>query len=83
MNARAAEDRRQEDAAHASADGRVRAVIDRVIPEIDGGRFAVKRVVGDRMVVEAARLRRRPRRARVRCCATATSADGDWTRSRR
>jgi starch synthase (maltosyl-transferring) len=34
-------------------DGRVRAVIDRVIPEVDGGRFAVKRVVGDTMVVEA------------------------------
>jgi starch synthase (maltosyl-transferring) len=31
----------------------VRAVIDRVIPEIDCGRFAVKRVVGDRMIVEA------------------------------
>jgi starch synthase (maltosyl-transferring) len=31
----------------------VRAVIDRVIPEIDCGRFPVKRVVGDRMVVEA------------------------------
>jgi len=28
-------------------------VIDRVYPEIDGGRFAVKRIVGDRMVVEA------------------------------
>jgi starch synthase (maltosyl-transferring) len=34
-------------------DGRKRAVIDRVIPEVDGGRFAVKRVVGDTMVVEA------------------------------
>src|SRR5688572_14965372 len=30
-----------------SGDGRIRAIIDRVIPEIDGGRFAVKRVVGD------------------------------------
>jgi starch synthase (maltosyl-transferring) len=35
------------------ADGRIRAVIDRVIPEIDGGRFAVKRIVGDVMAVEA------------------------------
>src|SRR5688572_9665482 len=35
------------------ADGRVRAVIDKVIPEVDGGRFPVKRVVGDTMVVEA------------------------------
>ncbi|MEN3352096.1 MAG: hypothetical protein V7640_254, partial [Betaproteobacteria bacterium] len=31
----------------------MRAVIDRVIPEIDCGRFAVKRVIGDRMIVEA------------------------------
>jgi starch synthase (maltosyl-transferring) len=36
-----------------SADGRVRAVIDAVRPSIDGGRFAVKRVAGDAMVVEA------------------------------
>jgi starch synthase (maltosyl-transferring) len=35
------------------ADGRLRAVIDRVLPEIDGGRFPAKRVVGDSMVVEA------------------------------
>ncbi|MES2564562.1 MAG: alpha-1,4-glucan--maltose-1-phosphate maltosyltransferase [Pseudomonadota bacterium] len=35
------------------AEGRVRAVIDRVIPEVDGGRFAVKRVIGDTMIVEA------------------------------
>lgn len=35
------------------ADGRVRAVVDAVRPSIDGGRFAIKRVVGDEMVVEA------------------------------
>ncbi|MGZ8263647.1 MAG: alpha-1,4-glucan--maltose-1-phosphate maltosyltransferase [Burkholderiales bacterium] len=35
------------------AEGHVRAVIDRVLPEIDGGRFPVKRIVGDTMVVEA------------------------------
>src|SRR3954469_4045629 len=34
-------------------DGRIRAVIDKVIPEIDCGRFAVKRIVGDTMTVEA------------------------------
>src|SRR5687768_14112993 len=34
-------------------DGRVRAVIDRVTPEIDCGRFSVKRIAGDRMEVEA------------------------------
>jgi starch synthase (maltosyl-transferring) len=33
--------------------GRQRVVIEGVAPEIDGGRFAVKRVVGERVVVEA------------------------------
>jgi starch synthase (maltosyl-transferring) len=35
------------------ADGRVRAVIENLSPAVDGGRFAVKRIVGDRVVVEA------------------------------
>ncbi len=34
-------------------DGRPRAVIDAVRPSVDGGRFAVKRCVGDRVAVEA------------------------------
>jgi starch synthase (maltosyl-transferring) len=34
-------------------DGRVRAVVETVTPCIDGGRFAVKRIVGDAVVVEA------------------------------
>ncbi|NDP39614.1 MAG: alpha-1,4-glucan--maltose-1-phosphate maltosyltransferase [Rhodoferax sp.] len=34
-------------------DGRVRAVIDAVLPNVDGGRFAVKRVVGESMAVTA------------------------------
>ena len=34
-------------------EGRVRAVIDAVRPSVDGGRFAVKRIAGDRCVVEA------------------------------
>ena len=34
-------------------DGRRRVVIDRVFPEIDGGRFPVKRVEGDQLTVEA------------------------------
>ncbi len=34
-------------------EGRCRAVIESVTPEIDGGRFAIKRIVGDRVVVEA------------------------------
>ncbi|MCO5122550.1 MAG: DUF3416 domain-containing protein, partial [Rhizobacter sp.] len=35
------------------ADGRVRVVIESVTPAVDGGRFPVKRVVGDTIVVEA------------------------------
>jgi starch synthase (maltosyl-transferring) len=34
-------------------DGRRRVVIEAISPEIDGGRFPAKRVVGDRVVVEA------------------------------
>ncbi len=34
-------------------DGRVRAVIEAVTPSVDGGRFAIKRIVGERVVVEA------------------------------
>jgi starch synthase (maltosyl-transferring) len=34
-------------------DGRIRAVIEGVAPAVDGGRFAVKRVVGDSVEVEA------------------------------
>ena len=53
MNDRAARKAVRQSSGRAAADGRMRAVIDRVIPELDGGRFPVKRVVGDRMVVEA------------------------------
>ncbi|MEO8158675.1 MAG: alpha-1,4-glucan--maltose-1-phosphate maltosyltransferase [Betaproteobacteria bacterium] len=35
------------------ADGRARAVIDAVLPAVDGGRFAVKRVVGESLRVTA------------------------------
>ena len=35
------------------ADGRQRVIIARVSPEIDGGRFAIKRVVGEAVIVEA------------------------------
>jgi starch synthase (maltosyl-transferring) len=35
------------------ADGRVRAVIDRVLPEVDCGRFPAKRIIGDTVVIEA------------------------------
>jgi starch synthase (maltosyl-transferring) len=36
-----------------AVDGRVRVVIEGVSPAVDGGRFAAKRVIGDRVVVEA------------------------------
>ena len=35
------------------AEGRVRAVVERVLPSFDGGRFPVKRSVGDRVDVTA------------------------------
>jgi starch synthase (maltosyl-transferring) len=34
-------------------DGRIRVIIEGVRPEIDGGRFPIKRAVGEKMVVEA------------------------------
>jgi len=36
-----------------AGDGRMRAVIERVTPSVDNGRFAAKRIVGDAVVVEA------------------------------
>jgi starch synthase (maltosyl-transferring) len=35
------------------AEGRVRAVIDAVLPNVDGGRFAAKRIAGEAVAVEA------------------------------
>jgi starch synthase (maltosyl-transferring) len=40
-------------AMHKPADGRKRVVIEGVEPEIDAGRFAIKRIVGDEVEVEA------------------------------
>ncbi|PZP58914.1 MAG: hypothetical protein DI596_07270, partial [Azospira oryzae] len=34
-------------------DGRVRAAIENVRPEVDCGRFPIKRVIGEQVVVEA------------------------------
>ncbi|MFC2021480.1 maltotransferase domain-containing protein [Chloroflexota bacterium] len=34
-------------------DGRKRVIIEKINPEIDGGRFPVKRIIGDELVVEA------------------------------
>ncbi|HSG63858.1 MAG TPA: maltotransferase domain-containing protein, partial [Gammaproteobacteria bacterium] len=48
------EPRRSRNARASKADdGRRRAVIEGVAPEIDGGRFAIKRVLGDLLEVEA------------------------------
>ncbi|HWG69472.1 MAG TPA: alpha-1,4-glucan--maltose-1-phosphate maltosyltransferase [Steroidobacteraceae bacterium] len=41
------------DATQAVREGRARAVIDAVLPAVDGGRFPVKRVAGERVAVEA------------------------------
>ncbi|HVT30048.1 MAG TPA: maltotransferase domain-containing protein, partial [Lacipirellulaceae bacterium] len=35
------------------SDGRCRVVVENVEPRVDGGRFPIKRVVGDRVIVEA------------------------------
>jgi starch synthase (maltosyl-transferring) len=41
------------DATAAIAEGRVRAVIDAVLPNVDGGRFPAKRIAGEAVTVEA------------------------------
>src|ERR1700733_1010036 len=41
------------DAVGTRDDGRVRAVIDALSPRVDGGRFAAKRIAGERVCVEA------------------------------
>ena len=47
------------------ADGRRRVVIESLSPQIDCGKYPIKRVVGEKVVVEANRVRRRPRPGRV------------------
>lgn len=34
-------------------EGRIRVIIESVTPEIDGGRFPIKRIAGDEICVEA------------------------------
>jgi len=41
------------DGSEFQVDGRRRVVIEHVRPEVDGGRFPVKRVVGQSVIVEA------------------------------
>ena len=38
---------------NAPTDGRRRAIVEGVTPQLDGGRFPVKRIVGERLVIEA------------------------------
>ncbi|HYI21626.1 MAG TPA: alpha-1,4-glucan--maltose-1-phosphate maltosyltransferase [Candidatus Limnocylindrales bacterium] len=60
-------------------DGRRRAVIENVTPRVDDGRFPVKRIVGDRMVVEADAFADGHDEVRVvlRWCGPAAD-DGEW-----
>jgi starch synthase (maltosyl-transferring) len=51
--AKAASSKVSETSSTKPANGRSRVVVEGVTPQIDGGRFAVKRVVGDQMRVEA------------------------------
>lgn len=53
MTSRAREDRTTPKIGQFPVQGRARAVIEGVSPEIDAGRFPIKRVVGDRVIVEA------------------------------
>ncbi|MGE0392761.1 MAG: alpha-1,4-glucan--maltose-1-phosphate maltosyltransferase [Vicinamibacterales bacterium] len=48
-----AADRTRRRLAPADADGRCRVVVERVLPEIDAGRFAIKRTIGERVDVTA------------------------------
>lgn len=61
----------------AQTDGRVRAVIDSVRPCVDGGRFAIKRIEGDRVSVEADCFTDGHDALRVMLCWRKTSAS-DW-----
>ncbi|ULA58284.1 MAG: Alpha-1,4-glucan:maltose-1-phosphate maltosyltransferase [Nitrospira sp.] len=45
--------REKQVASHALGEGRLRVAIEHVEPELDGGRYPVKRVVGDTIIVEA------------------------------
>jgi starch synthase (maltosyl-transferring) len=41
------------DGTAAIAEGRVRAVIDAILPTVDGGRFPAKRIAGESVAIEA------------------------------
>ena len=48
------------------------------MPAVDGGRFAVKRIVGDRVEVEADCFTDGHDIARVPCCATGARTTSEW-----
>ncbi len=60
----------------ALADGRVRVVIENVQPAVDGGRFPIKRIAGDEVIVEADCFA--DGHDVVACLLKWRSADSDW-----
>ena len=59
-------------------EGRRRAVIENVTPQVDGGRFPVKRVVGDTLVVEADVFADGHDEVRARLAWSRGGDDGEW-----
>lgn len=63
---------------HPKFDGRQRAVVQRVTPEVDGGRFAIKRTLGEAVNVEADAFA--DGHDQVRCCLRfRRQGEPDWT----
>lgn len=63
---------------HPNFDGRQRAVVQRVTPEVDGGRFPIKRTIGEAVIVEADAFA--DGHDQVRCSLRfRRQGDADWT----
>ena len=60
-------------------DGRQRVLIENVTPQVDGGRFAVKRVVGDIFIVEADVFADGHDEVRARLCWSPDTDEWQWT----
>jgi starch synthase (maltosyl-transferring) len=63
----------------AEQNGRVRVVIERVTPEVDGGRFAAKRTLGEHVTIEADAFA--DGHDRIRCILRHRRRGGDWRES--
>ena len=65
-------------------EGRRRVIIEGVSPEIDGGRFPIKRIVGDKVIVEADVFTEGTMRSRACSCTagkrTRRGAKRPWSR---